>query len=67
MQEVTMADTAQRTYSCKAGHTFTIGGRFTQLAVEFPGRSSEYNYCMECFGIWAQDRWPLSCEMVESK
>lgn len=56
---------AAHRYTCAKGHSFTISGCWTTLEVIFNGRPPRsFNYCMECFGEWAESQWPLKCEAV---
>lgn len=50
-------------YMCPNGHVFDVqDGTWTTLTIQFWGsspRTKHYNYCMECFGEWAEKKWPL--------
>ena len=61
-----------RKYTCEKGHTFNVRGTWTTLNIAFQEEGSalkehSFNYCMICFGIWAQKNFPMECEVVEEK
>lgn len=61
-----------RRYTCAKGHKIEIrGGTWTALQLNYESVDGtvfqgEYNYCMACFGEWAQEKWPLKCEVIEA-
>lgn len=53
-------------YTCQRGHTIDIhGGTWITLVIEHSDQPRhEFNYCMVCFGEWAQAKWPLTCTEI---
>lgn len=53
---------ATHRYTCEKGHSMETLGTWTVMKV----RALEFNYCLVCFGEWAQSQWPLKCEEIDS-
>ncbi len=61
IKETTAAQEEVIKYRCDAGHEMQWPGFYSALRVEsHPGDiARNYNFCMECWGVWAAERWPL--------
>jgi hypothetical protein len=54
-------------YRCAVGHEFNTGlASWTTLEITYdtPPQKYSFNYCMVCFGEWAQANWPLTQDPI---
>lgn len=66
-------DNTVRIYRCAKGHSVIIrSGTWTALNLQFtdpnakgPRVNRSFNYCMECYGEWAEAQWPLTCQEIK--
>ena len=50
----------QTVYRCAAGHELKLLGDYVPLRCINPaGEMSDYHFCFQCWGIWAEKQWPL--------
>jgi hypothetical protein len=54
-----------RRYMCERGHKIEVRGIWTAFVVAQDNKTYDFNYCLVCFGEWAQGKWPLKCEVIE--